>query len=74
MSVKTIGTKGPGQYGYKAFIGNGREYEVWASGLYAAKQAIIESEKIPMSKWGGVALILCERPDGSVVTHSGAEF
>jgi hypothetical protein len=74
MAIITIGTKGPGQYGYKAFVGNGKEYEVWAQDMYRAKQAVIAEAKVPVSKWGGVALILCERPDGSVVTHSGAEF
>jgi hypothetical protein len=74
MAVITIGQPGPGQYGYKGFVGNGREYEVWASSMHAARQALIAEAKVPMSRWGGVALILCERPDGSTVLHSGAEF
>lgn len=72
--TKVIGQKGPGQYGYKAFTGYGQEFEVWAPSMNDAKKAVIAEAKIPMSRWSGIGIILCERPDGSVVTHSGTEF
>jgi len=58
-------------HGFKCFY-NGREWETHAESLYAAKLAAVAYFKAPKSKSHMVSVVLCERPDGSTVTHSTA--
>ena len=56
------------KYGYKAFYG-GREIEIYAATLYAAKLEAIRFFCVKKGKEHLVTVILCERADGSEVTH-----
>jgi hypothetical protein len=68
-----INSKQPGDCGYKAFF-NGKEVELYASGLYPAKVAAIAHFKPRKKQEHMVSVVLCERADDSVVTHSPADF
>lgn len=57
--------------GYKAFW-RGREVEVYAASSYQAQQAAAVMFKA--KKPHEVSVVICERADGSVVTHSTAAF
>jgi hypothetical protein len=59
----------PQKCGYKAFYG-GREIEVYAASLYAAKLEAIRFFAVKKNKEHLVSVILCERADGSTVTHT----
>ncbi len=59
--------------GYLAFY-NGRKVEVYAETLYAAKVKAIAALKVRRSQEHMVSVVLCERPDGSQVTHSASMF
>lgn len=59
-------------YGYKAFY-NGKEIEVYAESMVAAKEKAVAIFKAPKSKRHMVSVVLCEK-DGKVVSHSTAEF
>jgi len=54
--------------GYKAFF-NGREIEVYADSLYAAKVKAIAAFKPRRSQEHMVHVYICEREDGSQVVH-----
>ena len=54
--------------GYKAFF-NGRETEVYADSLYAAKVKAVALFKPRRSQEHMVHVYLCEREDGSQVVH-----
>lgn len=56
--------------GYKAFY-NGREWDVYADSLYAAKQKAIAIICPPRSKQHMVSVVLCEKA-GTVVPVSTA--
>ena len=58
--------------GYKAFY-NGREIDVYAATLLAAKNQAVAQFKAPKSKAHMVSVALCEI-DGATVTHSTAEI
>lgn len=60
-------------YGYLCFY-NGKTAEVYAESLYQAKQQAVEAFKVRKNKAHLVSVVLCERPDGSVVEHSTGEF
>ena len=66
-------TKLAGNCGYKAFFNN-KEVELYAAGLYPAKLAAIAHFKVRKKQEGMVSVVLCERADGSTVSHSTAEF
>lgn len=53
--------------GYIAFY-NGRQTEVWATSLYAAKEQAVTFFKAPKSKRHMVSVVLAEK-DGQAVTH-----
>jgi hypothetical protein len=55
--------------GYLAFY-NGRKHEVQADSLWTAKQAARLYFNPPRSKAHMISVVLCERADGSTVTHS----
>lgn len=61
-----------GKYGYLAFY-NGKQAEVYATSLYAAKLAAIALFKTPKSRQYQVTVVLCERPDGSTVIHTAVD-
>lgn len=56
--------------GYKAFY-NGKEADIYAESLYAAKLKAIEKFKPPKSKQHMVSVVLCEK-DGETILHSTA--
>jgi hypothetical protein len=58
--------------GYKAFY-SGKEIEVYAETLLAAKQKAVAAFKVRPKKAHMVSVVLCEK-DGETVTHSTAEF
>lgn len=64
-----------GNYGYKCFYG-GREWDCHAPSLYAAKQLALShfGAKPGSKKANMISVVLCERPDGSTVSHSTASF
>jgi hypothetical protein len=57
--------------GYMAFY-KGRTAEVYATTSYEAQQAAAKIFKAKKSY--EVSVVICERADGSVVTHSTAAF
>lgn len=59
--------------GYKAFF-NGREADIRATSLLDAKERAAAHFKPAKSKRHMVSVVLCERADGSAVTHSTAAF
>lgn len=52
--------------GYKAFY-NGKETEIYAESLYAAKLKAVEHFKAPKKKAHMVSVVLCEVGDRQVV-------
>ena len=58
--------------GYKAFY-SGKEIEVYAETLYAAKLKAVAAFKASPKKAHMISVVLCEK-DGETVTHSTAEF
>lgn len=58
------------QCGYVGFY-NQKRVEVYASGMWEAKEKVIQHFKVPKSKQGLVAVMLAER-DGAPVVHSTA--
>ena len=59
--------------GYICFY-NGKRVEVRAPTQYAAQQEAARLLKVPAKKQYLITPVLAERADGSVVTHSTAEF
>lgn len=57
--------------GYKAFY-KGHEIEVWAESSYKAQQAAAALFKA--RKAYDVSVVICERADGSIVSHSTTTF
>ena len=55
--------------GYKAYY-NGKDTEIFAATLWEAKQKAIAFFKVPKSKHGIVAVVLCEK-EGQQVEHKG---
>ena len=66
-------TQNEGMYGYKAFF-RGRVWELYARSLWDAKQRAIKAFGVRPRNVGEVSIVLCERPNGSTVTHSTAEL
>lgn len=58
--------------GYVGFY-RGNRIEVYAEGLYAAKQKIIAELNVPPKREYMVSVMLAER-DGQIVVHDGAEL
>ncbi len=58
---------GPGLHGYKAFY-RGRQLEVYATSSLAALREANKTFKA--KKEYDVTVVVCERPDGSTVTHT----
>lgn len=58
--------------GYKAFF-NGKEIEIYAETLLAAKQKAVVMFRVRPNKQHMVSVVLCEK-DGVTVSHSTAEF
>ena len=59
--------------GYVCFY-NDKRIEVKAATSYAAQQEAARLLKVPVKKQYLITPVLAERADGSVVTHSTAEF
>lgn len=57
--------------GYIAYYRN-KQIEIWAPTSYAAQEKAAKQFKARKSY--EVTVVLCERADGSQVTHSTAEF
>jgi hypothetical protein len=57
--------------GYKAFY-RGKSIEVWALSSYAAQQQA--AAQFRARKPYEVTVVLCQRVDGSTVTHQSQEF
>ena len=68
MPTPQIGQPGPGQYGYIAGY-NGKEVEVYAPSLLAAKTAALAHFKPSKRNTGLVWVLLAEKPDGTPVPH-----
>ena len=58
--------------GYKAFY-SGKEIEVYAETMLAAKLKAVATFKVSPKKQHMVSVVLCEK-DGETVTHSTTEF
>lgn len=69
MDKPTIGQPGPDQYGYVAGL-NGRQVDIYATSLYAAKQAALAHFKPRKKDLGLVWVLLAEQPDGTQVVHT----
>ena len=59
--------------GYKAFYQN-KTTEIYAETSYKAQQKAAELWKVRPKSVYKIAVVLCERKDGSTVIHSGAEL
>jgi hypothetical protein len=58
--------------GYKCFYRN-QTVEVYAETTYKAQCIAAEKLKVPPKKQGQITVVLCERPDGSTVTHTAVD-
>lgn len=56
-------------YGYLAYY-NGKKTEIYAKTAWEAKLAAIAHFRVRKAQEHMVSVILCERPDGSAVTHA----
>jgi hypothetical protein len=59
----------PGQYGYICLF-NGRQFEVYADNMLAAKEAAVAYFKPAKSKRHLVSVHVAEKPDGATITHT----
>ena len=59
--------------GYKAFY-KSKEIEVYALNSYAAQCEAARVLNVKPKNAYQIAIVLCERSDGSVVSHNGSEF
>lgn len=71
--MASINEKKEGDCGYVAFY-NGKQIELYASGLYPAKVVAVKHFKPPKSKEHMISVILCERHDESPVLTDGASL
>ena len=58
--------------GYKCFY-KGKSVDIYAESSYKAQQAAVIYFKIPARKGYLIAVVACERPDGSTIKHCPSE-
>lgn len=71
--MAAINTRKPGDCGYKAFYNN-QTIEVYAPSQMAARTLAVKHWGVRSKKAHMVSTVICERADGSTVSHSTAAF